>query len=164
MFDISTTSRAVAARSLLLGGPTDLLICDPCYLIENSQHWRQFIGQLYDRNGQPTVLADGGLLLLPSGGVMLYGTTATGDGFYEATATDTCIEGQGAAVDSGMLCLISTIDAMIYAGGTATAWRPDLSLQVAAVHGTIETDGQGRFTAPAVGLILDTTPSAAGAR
>lgn len=142
------------ARQLLLEQPTDLLLCDPCYLIEQPALWWNFCQQLC-APGAPQ--ANAGMGVLPTGAPFLYSSTAYGDGCYKPTTLHTDWAGDWAAVDSGLLCLISAADAMRFAAPDCTAFRPDLVMWLHSVQGVVTADGEGRFTCPESGLLIDTS-------
>lgn len=142
------------ARQLLLEQPTDLLLCDPCYLIEQPALWWNFCQQLC-APGAPQ--ENCGIGRLPTGALFLYGSTAYGDGCYRPITLHTDWVGKAAAVDSGLLCLVGVHDTVAFAGRDCTAFRPDLSMILHRIEGPIFTDGLGRFVGPDVGLVIDTS-------
>lgn len=142
------------ARQMLLEQPTDLLLCDPCYLIEQPGLWWNFVQQLLAPDSPQ---CEAGLGVLPTGAPFLYSATTFGDGLYRPITLHTDWAGDFAAVDSGLLCLIRATDAIEFADGDSAANDPDLVMWLHSVQGTVTADGHGRFTCPEVGLLIDTS-------
>lgn len=137
------------AKRLTLAQPTDMVLVDPCYLIPAGL-WGQFIDQLpCDETG--------GIAALHTGGFMLYGTTAYGDGFYGVTANPLQVGliGDGAAVDSGLLCLVPADDAIALLGKHGKL-PVGCALMIEDVIGEVNTNARGRFELPNMALVIDT--------
>ncbi|MFZ9619978.1 MAG: hypothetical protein ACO289_02145 [Prochlorococcaceae cyanobacterium] len=146
---MQNTIQTFPARRLTLAQPTDLVLVDPCYLVPAGL-WGSFVDQI------PQKGRIGGTAALHTGGFMLWGTTAYGDGFYGITSNPlkVGVMGEGAGVDSGLLALVPADDALALLG--AASLPAGCALLIEDVTGEVYTDGRGRFELRHMAVVIDT--------
>lgn len=119
--------------------PTDLLVCDPCYIFDGSMPklsrvWTKLCEEWFQKDALHTNRGT----IIYEGVNMLYTSTAYGDGIYYAQCTYKMVNNH-IPVDAGLICVVSQEDAYKI--------NPDFDfaeyLRIRDFVGTIEATGKG---------------------
>jgi len=130
--------------------PTDIFICDPCYVITHSiphldKAWQDFCSLMFEK---PRVYDRGGMAYVDTElgqAKLLYQSTAYGDGDYDVHCS--CKkEGYSCGVDAGMLSIMSVADVIKIRPDFTAENFADYGVVIRDFKGIIHTDGEGNWS------------------
>lgn len=136
--------------------PTDLIVCDPCYVITHTipkldRLWQKLCDEWYpaELSGKPSNTANRGIIRYDNTSI-LYSSTAHGDGTYHVSSCAFDYKGS-IGVDAGMICVMKLEDAIKI--NPKIMELENIITIVRGFKGLIESTGEG-FTR---GLTVNTT-------